>query len=773
MEPSVFRQNKNQENQQSPSGNSRKKKMRSRNDGVRNDEERRRHSRRSNRNEDYESNPSGSYLGSFCRSCCTFQHFCYLVQLINCCLLCGLIYLILREYPKLQALDEVDSLQKQLQKDEAEIAALKDQVQNKQEGQLNTIEESLKQEQRNNFLTLAGIFTLLTCLISMFHMTTHVHKLSQPKIQRKIIAILWMSPIYSVTSFLTLIFPPIEGWMAIVKDFYESYCIYVFLSFLIAVLGEGSRDKAVEVLAKHADHLDQPTKCLGCFYEPPPDTSDHAKANAVMTQCQIYCMQFTLLRPLTTIIRVFVLQRDKDDEDESNDESDTFGDNTFQSGDSFDSTNDSSQSRSNNTSNSGFEGDETDLGEASNGLSDNASSGTNTTIDNDNDNAGTRMLRRNLQSEGEETLVPSNLLEIINNPPIVEFPSLAPVGVGDDPIPLPTFPSDGIPDDIDTPGPPTFNEIDPLAPSFSPIASDTLPTFSNNTGLGGLLDSNNTGGFSPNMSPTMAPTDSGVMSTDLVDQTKAYFRSPGFACAMVVNVSIFFAFSGLLKLYHAVRDDLIWCRPFPKFLTIKAVVFLTFWQGLAITIYVILTADPSEQKDLMLQAHKYQNLLICVEMLLVAISQWCVFPSVEWEPNYEPRQMQTPGLGIKDFVSDVGQIARSSRKGRRRKKRGGGGSKSGLYHLPGFASIVSSQFDGFGGPGSNTRSDSSFDDEDFEDSSRDESFDSRLDDQGNIIIEGTQDGSSPYNTNRERIQSDDSGGYSVENELSDNDLELL
>ena len=175
-------------------------------------------------------------------------------------------------------MDSLDDLQKQIDEDHAEIAALKEEVQNKQEGQLNDIEESLKQEQRNNFLSLAGIFTLLTCLISMFHMTTHVHKLNQPKIQRKIIAILWMSPIYSVTSFLTLIFPPIEGWMAIIKDFYESYCIYVFLSFLIAVLGEGSRDKAVEVLAKHADHLDQPTRCLGCFYEPPPDTSDHAKA---------------------------------------------------------------------------------------------------------------------------------------------------------------------------------------------------------------------------------------------------------------------------------------------------------------------------------------------------------------------------------------------------------------------------------------------------------------------------------------------------------------
>lgn len=621
MEPStIFRPN--QELQESPSNSSsrRKKKKRNKHSSLDNDGVRRRST--PNRNEDYPSNQSGSYLGSFCRSCCTFQHFCYLVQLINCCLLCGLIYLILREYPKLQALDELDDLQNQLQKDEAEIAALKDEVQNKQEGQLNTIEESLKQEQLNNFLTLAGIFTLLTCLISMFHMTTHVHKLSQPKIQRKIIAILWMSPIYSVTSFLTLIFPPIEGWMAILKDFYESYCIYVFLSFLIAVLGEGSRDKAVEVLAKHADHLDQPTRCLGCFYEPHPDTSNHAKANAIMTQCQIYCMQFTLIRPLTTIIRVFVLQRDKDDQDDDKQSngSEKANENTSQS-DSSSTTATSSQQNDS----TGFDEDETDFGETSTTISDYIPVEANATADGNDDNGGRRLLRRNLQSEAEETLVPNDPLGNTDNTPLVEFPSLAPVGDGGVPFPLPAVPSEEIPSDLDYPPPPSVDDGDALILSFSPIpglGSNDVPTFSNTTDLGGLFDSNVTGGFSQNMYPTMAPTEPGVMSTELVDQTKAYFRSPGFACAMVVNVSIFFAFSGLLKLYHAVRDDLLWCRPFPKFLTIKAVVFLTFWQGLAITIYVILTADPGEQKDLMLQAHRYQNLLICVEMLLVAISQW-------------------------------------------------------------------------------------------------------------------------------------------------------
>merc|ERR1711935_65996 len=239
---------------------------------------------------------------------------------------------------------------------------------------------------------------------------------------------------------------------------------------------------------------------------------------------------------------------------------------------------------------------------------------------------------------------------------------------------------------------------------------------------------------------------------------------------MIVNISIFFAFTGLLKLYHAVREDLLWCRPFPKFLTIKAVVFLTFWQGLAILFWLVLTADPDEEEESKKEAHKYQNLLICVEMLLVAISQWCVFPANEWEPNYVPSEMQSPGLGIKDFVLDVGEIVKNrsgqSREGRRavrRRKRGGANNnKAGLYQVPGSASIVSSQFDDFGG---GPRADT-FVDDDCENSS---SYDSSLTDDMNHFTIDHENGEA----NRKRILSDGTGGYNPDNEVSDDNLEML
>ena len=341
-----------------------------------------------------------------------------------------------------------------LNAEQKDIAQLKHQIQNQTESQIQQLTNEVAQQKDYTIYQLAGTFTLLTCLLTTFHMVSHLRNLYEPFVQRKILAILWMSPIYSVTSFLSLLLPKTEGYLSIIKDFYEAYVIYTFLSFLIAVLGRGNREVVVELLARHAGHLPDPARCLGRFYDPPPDTSDGAKANAVLMECQICAMQFVLVRPITSILSFLVFAL----------------------------------------------GDEHDQSTAA-----------------------------------------------------------------------------------------------------------------------------------------------------------GYFLSPNFAIAMIENVSVFFAFSGLLKFYHAVAEDLTWLQPFNKFLAIKGIVFLTFWQGLAISIIVHLDGhiDDDTSTKSHDQAAAIQNLLICVEMLFFSLAHWCVFPVEEWEPNYRPKQMARPGLGLRDFAKDV------------------------------------------------------------------------------------------------------------------------
>uniref|UniRef100_A0A7S2ES59 Transmembrane protein 184C n=1 Tax=Trieres chinensis TaxID=1514140 RepID=A0A7S2ES59_TRICV len=324
----------------------------------------------------------------------------------------------------------------------------------------------------------AGTFVVLSVVTFVWHATAHLRSMHEPEVQRKILAILWMVPIYAVTAFLGLVLGgAVERYLIVVKDFYEAYCIYMFLSFLIAVLGKGhgeQRSAVVDILARRggADgdggrgRLRPPIDCCGLFFDEGKYSGDpHGRADAVLYQCQVCAMQFVFLRPVTS------------------------------------------------------------LGVA---LSE--------------------------QFYGAESWAPPRLFFIF-----------------------------------------------------------------------------------------------------------------------VTNVSIFVAFSGLLKFYHATKEDLLWCRPFPKFLCIKGVVFMTFWQGMVITILaetVYGVDDPVEW------SRRAQNFLICLEMLFFAIAHCFVFPTEEWEEGYRPPEQGEgtntkfgDNIALNDFAREV-RFLLKSRKNRRVKIKG-------------------------------------------------------------------------------------------------------
>ncbi|KAG7374151.1 organic solute transporter Ost alpha [Nitzschia inconspicua] len=322
----------------------------------------------------------------------------------------------------------------------------------------------------NSFMVyqLAGTFTLLSCLISMWHMGSHMRKMLQPAIQRKILAILWMCPIYAITSWLSLVFPSSAGYLAIIKDGYEAYIIYQFLSFCISVLGKGDRNKVVDLLSKQVDHLTPPFRLFPCCCKPHYE-DDRALADAILTQCQAFAMQFVFWRPATTIAN-FLL---------------------------------------------------------------------------------------------------------------------------------------------------------------------------NKYHYYGLADN---------------PHD---------------YRAPQFYITLIQNLSIFTAFAGLLKFYHAVDKDLEWCRPFAKFLCIKGVVFMTFWQGLALTVLAE-TTDMGGGGNSDQWAESAQNFLICLEMLLFSIAHFYCFPVEEWQPGYQANYQKAKfgeTLALNDFFTDLKLVMSSTSSSKSKKKK--------------------------------------------------------------------------------------------------------
>lgn len=123
------------------------------------------------------------------------------------------------------------------------------------------------------------------------------------------------------------------------------------------------------------------------------------------------------------------------------------------------------------------------------------------------------------------------------------------------------------------------------------------------------------------------------------------------------NLSVTVAFSGLLKVYHAVAHHLASHNPWPKFCSVKGIVFITYWQGTVIWLMTRYSGSIAN-KDV---AEAVQNFLICVEMFIASVVHSYTFAADEWQPNYIPPTLRiSDNLAVGDFLRDLQYVWRSS-----------------------------------------------------------------------------------------------------------------
>ncbi|CAN6324955.1 unnamed protein product [Urochloa humidicola] len=91
--------------------------------------------------------------------------------------------------------------------------------------------------------------------------------------------------------------------------------------------------------------------------------------------------------------------------------------------------------------------------------------------------------------------------------------------------------------------------------------------------------------------------------------------------AVVINFSQTWALYCLVKFYNATHEKLQAIRPLAKFISFKAIVFATWWQGVGIAIICQTGLLPKEGKV----QNAIQNFLICIEMAIAAIAHAYVF----------------------------------------------------------------------------------------------------------------------------------------------------
>ena len=78
-------------------------------------------------------------------------------------------------------------------------------------------------------LTIAECFVGITVPISAYHAWEHLTNFVRPRLQSQIVRIIWMVPIYSFESLLSISFMEHAFYFQAFREIYESYVIYCFM----------------------------------------------------------------------------------------------------------------------------------------------------------------------------------------------------------------------------------------------------------------------------------------------------------------------------------------------------------------------------------------------------------------------------------------------------------------------------------------------------------------------------------------------------------------
>ncbi|KAG2445795.1 hypothetical protein HXX76_000399 [Chlamydomonas incerta] len=120
--------------------------------------------------------------------------------------------------------------------------------------------------------------------------------------------------------------------------------------------------------------------------------------------------------------------------------------------------------------------------------------------------------------------------------------------------------------------------------------------------------------------------------------------------AIIYNTCYTIALYYLLIFYVGCEELLEPYRPLLKIIVIKAVIFLTFWQSIAISMFSSRFTDPSDAAAL-------QDWMVCIEMLISAAGMWVAFPHTEYKMGGQTTGWRLHAflhaISLQDVYSDI------------------------------------------------------------------------------------------------------------------------
>ncbi|CAL1530878.1 unnamed protein product [Lymnaea stagnalis] len=154
---------------------------------------------------------------------------------------------------------------------------------------------------------IGGMFVLMALPISFWGILQHIINYTSPYLQRHIIRILWMVPIYALNAWFALRFPEAAIYLDTLRECYEAYVIYNFMAYLLSFLHHEYPDLTKQVEGKTVYFIFPLCLLPSC-----------RNGQKFIQRCKHGVLQYTLVRPAMTIIAFFCEMGGKYDEGDFN-----------------------------------------------------------------------------------------------------------------------------------------------------------------------------------------------------------------------------------------------------------------------------------------------------------------------------------------------------------------------------------------------------------------------------------------------------------------------
>lgn len=140
----------------------------------------------------------------------------------------------------------------------------------------------------------AGAFTLLTVLISFREIYMHLTNFYMPDIQKYVVRILFMIPVYAIQSYLSLLIFQDRIFFDTIRDLYEAFVIASFVYLMIELMG--GENAMAEVLATKDEHYGEHPFFFNWFMEP------WKMGEQYLFECKYGALQYVVFKVLAAVL---------------------------------------------------------------------------------------------------------------------------------------------------------------------------------------------------------------------------------------------------------------------------------------------------------------------------------------------------------------------------------------------------------------------------------------------------------------------------------------